>query len=181
LLGILVGVVHRLVIQLSQRIPAWLGEAPRVSIPFQGFDGSLRQTASAILNSSAVSVLIATTLVLIFFLLFLALRRRMLAGIAFGGLLVVAAIFENGWSPALGFVLAGIVVQTLTVTRLGLLALIVSLATSRLLEVVPLSVDPGTWAFSATVTLIGLFLASAVYGFRTALAGRPLFDVRLLD
>ena len=70
--------------------------------------------------------------------------------------------------------LAGIVVQTLTVTRLGLLALIVSLSTSRLLEGTPLTLDPESWAFSATVTLIGLLLAAAVYGFRTALAGRPL-------
>jgi Protein kinase domain len=181
LLGILVGVVHRLLIQLSQRTPAWLGEAPRVSVPFQGFDGSLQHTVSAILDSSAVAVLIATTLVLIFFLLFLVLRRRMLAVGAFGGLLIVAATFEVGWSPALGFVLAGIVVQTLTVTRLGLLALIVSLAASRQLEVIPLSIDPGEWAFSGTVTLIGLLLAAALYGFRTALAGRPLFDSRLLD
>ena len=181
LLGILVGVVHRLLIQLSQRTPAWLGEAPRVSVPFQGFDGSLQHTVSAILDSSAVAVLIATTLVLIFFLLFLVLRRRMLAVGAFGGLLIVAATFEVGWSPALGFVLAGIVVQTLTVTRLGLLALIVSLAASRLVEVIPLGIDPGGWAFSGTVTLIGLLLAAALYGFRTALAGRPLFDSRLLD
>jgi len=181
LLGILVGVVHRLLIQLSQRTPAWLGEAPRVSVPFQGFDGSVQRTVSAILDSSAVAVLIATTLVLVFFLLFLVLRRRMLAVGAFGGLLIVAAILEVGWSPALAFVLAGIVVQTLTVTRLGLLALIVSLAVSRLLEATPLAFDPGAWAFSATATLMALLLAAAAYGFRTALAGRPLFDSRLLD
>ena len=181
LLGILVGVVHRLLVQLSQRTPAWLGEAPRVSVPFQGFDGSVQRTVSAILDSSAVAVLIATTLVLVFFLLFLVLRRRMIAVGVFGGLLIVAASFEVGWSPALGFVLAGIVVQTLAVTRLGLLALIVSLAVSQLLEGTPLAFDPGAWAFAATATLIGLLLVAAAYGFRTALAGRPLFDTRLLD
>ena len=152
-----------------------------MSAPFPGFDGSLLGTVSAILSSSAVAVLIATTFVLIFFLLFLVLRRRMLAMGAFGALLIVAAIFQGGWSPALAFVLAGIVVQTLTVNRLGLLALIVSLSTSRLLEGTPLTLDPGSWALSATATLIGLLLAAAAYGFRTALAGRPLFDSRLLD
>jgi hypothetical protein len=181
LLGILVGVVHRLLTQLSQRTPAWLDQAPRVSIPFQGFDGSLQHSLSAILSSTAVAVLIATTLLLIFFLLFLVMRRRLLAMGAFGGLLIAAATLQGGWSLALIFVLAGIVVQTLAVTRLGLLALIVSLATTRLLEVIPLAIDPGQWAFSATVTLLGLLLATAVYGFRTALAGRPLFDSRLLD
>ena len=181
LLGILVGVVHRLLTQLSQRAPAWLGEAPRVSIPFQGFDGSLWLTVAAILGSSAVAVLIATTLLLIFFLLFLVLRRRMLAMGAFGTLLILPTVFDGGWSPALGLVLAGVVVQTVAVTRLGLLALIVSLATTHLLEVIPLAIDPRAWAFSATVTLIGLLLAAALYGFRTALAGRPLFDSRLLD
>lgn len=181
LLGILVGVLHRLLTQLSQRTPAWLGHAPSVSVPFQGFDGSLLHTLSAILGSTAVAVLIATTMVLIFFLLFLVLRRRALAMGAFGTLLVAVAVLQGGWTPALGFVLAGIVVQTLAVTRLGLLALIVSLAATRLLEIVPLSVNPGDWAFSATATLIGLLLAAAAYGFRTALAGRPLFDSRLLD
>lgn len=181
LLGILVGVVHRLLTQLSQRAPAWLGQAPSVSAPFQGFDGSLLETVSAILGSTAVAVLIATTLVLIFFLLFLALRRRLLAMSAFGALLIVAAVFQGGWSPALAFVLAGIVVQTLTVTRLGLLALIVSLSTSRLLEGTPLTINPESWAMTATATLIGLLLVGTAYGFRTALAGRPLFDSRLLD
>ena len=108
-------------------------------------------------------------------------RRRVLAMGAFGGLLIAAATLQGGWSLALIFVLAGIVVQTLAVTRLGLLALIVSLATSRLLEGDPSGDRPGQWAFSATVTLLGLLLATAVYGFRTALAGRPLFDSRLLD
>ena len=181
LLGILVGVVHRVLTQLSQRAPAWLGEAPRVTPPFQGFDGTVLHTVSDILATSTVAVLIATTLLLIFFLLFLVLRRRTLAMGAFGALLVLAAIFDGGWSPALGFVLAGIVVQTLAVTRLGLLALIVSLAVSRLLEGTPLALDPGAWAFAATATLIGLLLGAAAYGFRTALAGHPLFDSRLLD
>jgi len=59
--------------------------------------------------------------------------------------------------------------------------LIVSLATSSLLDGIPLALDPGAWAFSATVALVGVLLGAAVYGFRTALAGRPLFDSKLLD
>ena len=43
LLGILLGVVHHLLEQLAQRAPAWVGRAPRVSVPFLGFDGSPRQ------------------------------------------------------------------------------------------------------------------------------------------
>jgi hypothetical protein len=39
LLGILVGVVHRLLTQTVAGAPAWLGEAPSVSAPFLGFDG----------------------------------------------------------------------------------------------------------------------------------------------
>ena len=181
LLGILLGVVHHLLEQLAQRAPAWVGRAPRVSVPFLGFDGSPLSTISAVLNSSAVAVLIATTLLLVFVLLFVVVRRRVLAIGAFGVLLVLLTVFQTGWSLSLAFLLAGSGVLVLAVTRLGLLALIVSLATSRLLDGTPLAVEPSSWAFPATVTLVGLLLAASIYGFRTALAGRPLFDSRLLD
>jgi serine/threonine-protein kinase len=181
LLGILVGIAHRLLSQLAQRAPAWLGGPPAVSIPFQGFDGSLVRTIAAILDVSAVAVLLATSLLLVFFLLFLVLRRRAVAIGAFAALLVLSAVAQGGWSLALLFLLAGIGLQTLAVTRLGLLALIVSLATSRLLDVTPLTMDPGSWAFAATATELGLLAAAAVFGFRTALAGQPLVDSRLLD
>ena len=181
LLGILAGTVHHLLFQLSQRAPAWVGSAPGVSVPFQGFDGSLVSTLSSVLNGSAVAVLTATTFLLVFLLLFVVLRRRVLAIGVFGVLLVLLNSAQTGWSLALVFLLAGSGVLVLAVTRLGLLALIVSLATSRLLDGTPLAMDPGSWAFSATVALVGLLLGAAVYGFRTALAGRPLFDSKLLD
>jgi len=181
LLGILVGVIHHLLEQLAQRAPAWIGRAPGVSVPFLGFDGSPLSTISAVLNNSAVAVLIATTLLLVFVLLFVVVRRRVLAIGAFGVVLFLLTIFQTGWSPSLAFLLAGGGLLLLAVTRLGLLALIVSLATSRLLDGTPLAMEPSSWAFPATATLVGLLLAASIYGFRTALAGRPLFDSRLLD
>ena len=183
LLGILVGVVHRL---LDAAVAASAGVARPGSESIGAVSGLRRQPAETrsrpILNSSAVAVLIATTLLLIFFLLFLVVAA---AGPGDGRVRRAVDLSPRS-SRAAGrrrsrFVLAGIVVQTLTVTRLGLLALIVSLATSRLLDGTPLALDPGSWAFPATATLVGLLLAAAVYGFRTALAGRPLFDSRLLD
>ena len=92
LLGILVGVVHRLLTQLSQRAPAWLGRRRASRCRFRASTAACVSTLSAILSSSAVAVLIATTLVLIFFLLFLVLRRRVLAIGAFGVLLVAATL-----------------------------------------------------------------------------------------
>ena len=181
LLGILAGVAHRLLEQLSQRSPAWFGGPPGLSIPFAGFDGTVARTAAALLSITSVSVLVATSLLLVFFLLFLVLRRRALAAGAFVALLVVVAVFQVGWSPSLAFLLASIAVLGLVVTRLGLLALIVALTASRLLEQVPLAADPGFWGFGATAMLLGVLAAVAIYGFRTALAGQPLLDSRHLD
>jgi len=181
LLGILIGAVHHLLEQLAQRAPAWLGKAPAVSIPFAGFDGQPLQTMAAILGSSAVAVLIATTFLLVFVLLYVVSRRRTVAIGLFAAMMMIQAAFRTGLSPALIFVLAGIAVLALAITRLGLLALIVALAVSRLLDQVPLSLTLGHWAFGATATLIGLLLVAAFYGFRTALAGQPLIDGRLLD
>ena len=181
LLGIVAGILHRLLEQLSQRAPAWFGRAPDVSIPFAGFDGSVSHTIASVLSITSVAVLIATSLLLVFFLLFLILRRRVVAAIVFVALLVVLAVLDVGWSPALPFLLAALAVLGLAVVRLGLLALIVALAVSRLLDQVPLSADPDFWGFSAMALVIGLLLAAAIYGFRTALAGQPLVDARLLD
>jgi len=152
-----------------------------VSIPFAGFDGSVSHTIASVLSITSVAVLIATSLLLVFFLLFLILRRRVVAAVVFVALLVVLAVLDVGWSPALPFLLAALAVLGLAVVRLGLLALIVALAVSRLLDQVPLSADPDFWGFSAMALVIGLLLAAAIYGFRTALAGQPLVDARLLD
>jgi serine/threonine-protein kinase len=181
LLGILAGVLHHLMQQLGQRSPAWFGNAPSISVPFAGFDGRPIQTLAAILSSGAVAVLVATTLLLIFVLLFIVTRRRAAAIGAFTAILVIQTAFQVGVTPSLVFMLASVGVLALAVTRLGLLALIIALAASRLLDVIPLSVDAGHWSFGATATLVGTLLLMAFYGFRTALAGRPVVDARLLD
>lgn len=181
LIGILVGVLHQLLSQLARRAPAWQGNAPGVTVPFSGFDGGTVTTLAAFLNTAAFSVLLATTLLLVFFLLFLIVRRRSYAIAAFAALLLTAAAFSQGWSLGLVFAAGSVAVLTTSVARLGLLALIVSLATSRLLEQTPLTIDPGSWAFPASTTELALLLATAIFGFRTALAGQRLVDSRLLD
>jgi serine/threonine-protein kinase len=181
LIGIFVGVLHQLLSQLARRAPAWQGHAPGVTVPFSGFDGGAVTTLAAFLNTAAFSVLLATTLLLIFFLLFLVVRRRSYAIAAFAASLLIVAAVSQGASLGLVFAAGSVAVLTTSVARLGLLALIVSLATSRLLEQTPLTVDPGSWAFSASTTELALLLATALFGFRTALAGQRLVDSRLLD
>ena len=46
---------------------------------------------------------------------------------------------------------------------------------------VPLTLDLSAWFATRTLPVVGLFLALVVYGFRTALAGKPLFGRPLLE
>ena len=60
--------------------------------------------------------------------------------------------------------------------RIGLLSLIVMTLTNILLDHVPMTFDPGVWYSGSSWIVLALLAALAVYGFRVALAGRPVFD-----
>ena len=112
------------------------------------------------------------------FLLFAArslLRRQWLAGGAV--ILILASIYAlNETSALIGWpiniVFFGLAVFTLM--RFGLLSLAVAYFTTIFVGQFPLILDFSAWYSSESVLTIIVILALAAYGFRTALAGRPL-------
>ena len=181
LVGSALGLALHLLSQLALLAPAWFGGPPGVAQPPGGFDGSIWHVIAAVLNQIGATVLVATTMLLVFFFLSLLLRRRALAVTAFAGALAALTLAQYGWSPALIFGLAGVLLVTFAVTRLGLLTLIVGQLLSTLLDLTPLTANPREWFFGLSTALVMVVLALAFYGARTSLAGRPLVDSRLLD
>jgi serine/threonine-protein kinase len=119
-------------------------------------------------------------------LLFLArlfLRKQWLA-IAITGLLVtilvLGSIGENFW-VALPFaaVIAGLLLTVLI--RFGFLALCVSLWYFSLLADLPVTVDFSRWYMGRSLIFLLVMIGLAVYGFRAALAGRPVFGNLVLE
>jgi hypothetical protein len=63
----------------------------------------------------------------------------------------------------------------LVLLRFGLLALIATEMTVNFLWSSPLTLDVSRWYFGYSLVVLLLVAALAAWGFRTALAGRPLF------
>lgn len=181
LVGAALGIAMNLLSQLARISPSWVGGPPGVAEPPVGFDGSLWHVLAALLNHIGATVLVATTLVLVYFLLTLLLRRRVLAITAFAGLLTTLALLQHGLTLPAVFATAAVGLVTYTVTRLGLLTLIVGELISTLLDLTPLTLDPRAWFFGLSLALLLEVIVLAAYGARNSLAGRPLFDGRLLE
>jgi serine/threonine-protein kinase len=115
----------------------------------------------------------------ILFLIFLArtlLRRQWLAAgvitIALAGIIALNEPSQLiGWP--VNIVFFGVMV--LTLMRCGLLTMAIALLVSTFLGSFPLGTDFSVWYVAAIVFTIAVVLAPAVFGFRTALAGQPLF------
>ncbi|MEX1310368.1 MAG: serine/threonine-protein kinase, partial [Candidatus Sulfomarinibacteraceae bacterium] len=58
--------------------------------------------------------------------------------------------------------------------RFGFLALVTSASVSTMFVTVPFTPDPTSWIFGGTLVAVAIALGVAFYGFRAALAGRPI-------
>lgn len=176
LLGVFVGVSTELG-QLTRRA---LEAAP--PIPPFSWDETLRgprAVAGHLLGASAVSMLLALAFALLFFPLRAILRKEWLAAGAFA--LIVAPLFEGSGGPiavAFGLVQAAAII--LVFLRFGLLALVFGNFFGHFLEF-PLTADSSAWYAGTSLFLLLALAALAVYGFRIAVAGQPLFSGARLD
>ena len=115
-----------------------------------------------------------------FFVLSLVFRKRWLAAVAMG-----AALTAAGWSQE-GPVIAafGLIVFVLTTSvllRFGLLPLVVSAFMNPLLDHSPLTLDAASWYAPGSWLVLAFVAGSAVYAFRTSLAGRPMLSGTFLN
>jgi hypothetical protein len=175
LLGTLVGLLMALVIVAYGMTVAALGGQPRGG-------EQLGLTLGPLLASYAdigVFALWTGAAGLIGLLLTAALLRRFWLAA-----LLSAVISGSAWSPTLGpsypllaalFFIACAFVWMLAAPRIGLLACAVASWVFTISTVAP-TADPSLWYGRTALIGAGAILALALYGFRTGLAGRPVFS-----
>lgn len=116
----------------------------------------------------------ALSITMFWLLLRIPARRNWLATVLIG--VAGAALFGRGWQDLL-IVGAIYVVAALVIVRFGVLTAVAFWFTvyCALLGGVPWTTSVSVWYASTTLLAIAAILAVAIYGFRTTLAGRPLW------
>jgi serine/threonine-protein kinase len=144
-------------------------------IPSFAWDLTLRgprYVAGHLVGAVAVSMLLAVGLTLLYFLLRAVLRKEWLATGAF----VLILAWPSGGGGWIEFAV-GLIIATATIwvfLRFGLLALVVCNFFNHFLTF-PLTLDSSAWYAGTSLFLLLVLVALAVFGFRTATAGQPLF------
>lgn len=180
LLGGLLGLGHTAAILSGPPLQRALGMSPR---PTAGIDLSalrgLRGLLAAVLGGSfPTSVLAGFGFLFLLLLLYVLLRREWAAAGALWLLIAVTQVllFTGGrpWPGVVPIVVTATLV-VVTAARLGLLAMIAFQLFFTLSFHIPTTPDLSSWYAQNTVLVVVVIAALAVYGYRTAVAGQPLF------
>jgi hypothetical protein len=180
LAGALLGVFEAITVEvqlLARR--AFEATPPIPAFPWDPTLRGLRAVASHLVNPS-ISMFFALAPALLFFLLRALLRKEWLAATAF---VLVAALpaLLTGSLIAGAFALVLAAAEILVFLRFGLLAWVFANYFGHCLQF-PLTTDFSAWYAGTSLFVLLVLAALAVYGFRIALAGRPMFSgMRLED
>jgi hypothetical protein len=137
-----------------------------------------RAVASHILNP-AIAMFFALATAMVFFLLRAVLRKEWLAAAVFVLIWTVPAFFSGGLITG-AFALVLSAAEIFVFLRFGLLALVFANYFGHCLEF-PLTADSSAWYAGTSLFVLLVLAAIAIYGFRIALAGRPMFSGAGLD
>jgi serine/threonine-protein kinase len=163
---------------LVQRLSAWLGQ-PAFQPQWRAIDTLLgpREVVAELLFGQANSVAVGLGFLLLLVLCRQIFRRLWLA---VGVVLLVSSLpgalsldLPLWLSIPLDMALNGVV--AFVQVRFGLLAAIVAIYVVNYLLVFPLQTDLWSWTAAPTLWALGLVVVLALYGYRTALAGRSAF------
>jgi eukaryotic-like serine/threonine-protein kinase len=176
LVGTAAGILAALLTAFARALPAWAGQA--ATLPHSPHLDSLLGARDV------VSVLVAQQMdaaaLGIGYLLVVTLLRQLTRSTwaALGILLLVLSLPDTliGVAPAWMVLVATVLINGIAgvvFVRLGLLAGIVTVYVMNMLMTFPLSTDLSSWTATPTFWVAGVVVALVVYGFRTALGGRP--------
>jgi serine/threonine-protein kinase len=190
LLGSLGGVVNTLLYRFMEVGPAWIGllplrpdqggAPPWVELaPLRG----LRHSLGNLFSIQTVFLFIPLAYLIVLLLCRIVVRKSMPAIAIF---VVLASLLANFSSVNLYLELAvslvGTLMFVLVLFRCGLLGIVVWGMVNGLTSVYPLTFDAGAWYAGSTLLGLSATAAITLYGFRTALGGRPAFgDAALPD
>lgn len=179
LAGLTAGVVWLLIDFARRLVPQALGYPPILSR--LGGELTFTGTADAVRLWSILAVralLPAFTTVMLFVILRL-LTRRPAAAIAIGMVAIFVWWSSFGTAPVLWLeAVAEVLVValfTFVMIRFGLLAALMALFVSSVLQVVPLTLQVGHWSATGSNQTIGLLVALTLFAFYASRAGQPLF------
>ena len=183
LIGVLTGVLWVIAQDSPLLAPAWMGRKPSVPntrldmIQFTG----LRVTLGDILLNVMIFVFLALVFFFLFFLARLLLRREWVAGIAVIAIMTIPPMFgERSVLIAItSIVVFGMALVILI--RFGLLALVVALVLTNVLQAYPITGHFTEWYAAPTTLVFALILALAAFGFYTSTVGKSLFGSVSLD
>jgi serine/threonine-protein kinase len=207
LVGVLVAIGDALILALHMQLRRWSGQPPQFPVgassnPFDGMAASSdllmggRFALSRIIGSvMSIPVWSGTMLTfLLLLVLFMLLRRRSLAmGAIVLGITGIYVLTHGGWllanapadhfAPSIADVVLFAAVQTVVVlvaVRFGLLTMLVASFVSLLLTLMPIAIDSSVPYAASSRLIVAAVIALAVYGWHTALAGRPMFGAFFL-
>jgi serine/threonine-protein kinase len=183
LVGILGGLAITLAVRLSDAAPLIFGRPPSISSgTVLTTLSSFRHVAHYFLMTPLLGVLYSLSLLLMLYMARALLRRDWLAQLAIFAFAVVPAA-SGAEDPvvdvAVSIFFAGLAVSVLT--RVGLLASSVLLATFMMTIRVPLTLDPSVWYSGRSFVVLGSFVVLLATSAYVSLGGKPLFGKELLD
>jgi len=185
LIGALYGAVNGLVISVYKWIPEFLG------IQGYGFEASLwswvslrglQQGFAAVAGLHSQSLLYMFIGIMMILVLRLLLRKTWIAMIVFTALMFVA--FHPGTGHPIPYLISILIVVSLlcfVLFRFGLLAVMIGYTVSKILHELPLTFDLTAWYGYVTLLTLFITVGLAAWGFRVALAGRPLIRDKILE
>jgi serine/threonine-protein kinase len=161
-------------------LAGWMPGEPIDAIPVL-LEGGLLSYAGWVLAFFGSQALVALVFVLLLLLLSLGFRRWTLSAAAL--VAIVSTVYAIGaadsMNPIAGAVFGAI--GPFVLVRYGVLAAAVATGSSVVALLTPITFNPSAWYMANGLFLIALTLAAALYGFRVALAGQPVFGRGWLD
>jgi serine/threonine-protein kinase len=138
----------------------------------------VRYEAAQMLTAVPGALLSSTIYLLMLFLLRVLLRKQWLAGPAF--VIIMSVVPAIGSATIRLDIMEGAIffgAVTFVLLRFGLLAAIAAYVSYYLLQTYPPTLDLSAWYVGLVPIPLLAVAAIAIYGFRTSLAGRPLFQI----
>jgi serine/threonine-protein kinase len=202
LVGVLVAIGAALTLALHTMLRRWSGRPPQFPTgadgnPFDGMPASndlllggryaLSRIIGSVMSIPVWGTVMSTFILL--FVLYVLLRRRPLAIAAMSlGLTLIYVVAHGGWllpnapadhfAPSMVDVVVFAAMQTavvLVAVHFGLLTMLIASFVSTLLTLLPIAVGSSVPYASSSLMIVATVLTLAIYGWRTALGGRPMF------
>jgi serine/threonine-protein kinase len=182
LVGTLLGAVNAMLLHFSNALPAWI-DAPGMTPvpPSELMMRGTREAASFFFERQNDAVFSAIGMMFLFFLASSIFRNKWLGAVPLGLLFFLLNLSGENFAIELPFAVLMATLLVFVVLRFGLLSVAVGGVVAPFLIVAPITLDFSQWYAGRSLFALLLFVAIALYGFRTALGRRPIFGAVALE